>query len=674
MPDNRVVQVPEGMDLHRAAAAAGLELKSVCGGEGTCGRCAVKILEGKPEVGGGNLSPRAKKQGLVLACRTLVTDDLVVEIPADSRLADHQLADGSTGRVLAENTYDRLAEFGLSPLCRKVKVKLPEPSVTENGSDLSRLLLGLKEQGVEGDITISLDALRALPETLRQGSWDATVTLAEISCRETGPRLEIVRVEAGHSEAPPYGLAIDIGTTSNVVHLVDMSTGTVLERRGTYNRQAMYGDDVITRIIHATEEKGGLNDLRKAVVETLNGLIESALLARDLDQEEIVAAVVAGNTTMAHLFLGLWPGYIRLEPYIPAATSFPVIRAAEAGLQINPVAPVLTLPAVASYVGGDIVSGMLAIDVEEHEEVTLFIDIGTNGEMVLGNKDWMITCSCSMGPCFEGGGITFGMRAVPGAIQRLEIEPGTYEVKVTTIGGARPRGIAGTGLIDALAKLRSVGIIDRAGAFHRVPNRRWRTGAEGPEFVLVWAEDTEQGNQDIVISESDVKNLLRAKGAAYAAIRTMLQTMELPPEAISRVFIAGAFGSYLNLRDSIEIGLLPDLPPERYSFIGNSSVKGSRLALMSRVARDKAETLAHQMTNLELSEGNTFMEEFVSALFLPHTDLSLFPSVAAVPSPDANAAGAAGTAAASNEAAVGAGEAQSQAQTQVNNENEGQHS
>jgi uncharacterized 2Fe-2S/4Fe-4S cluster protein (DUF4445 family) len=625
MPDNRAVEVPEGTLLHHAAAVAGLELKSVCGGEGTCGRCAVRVLSGRPSAAGGNLTARQREQGLVLACRTAVAgDDLVVEAPAESRLADHQLADGSTGRVLAETTVDRLPRYGLSPLARKVRVSLPEPTPTANNSDLSRLILGLREAGVAGEINISLDALQALPEALRHAGWEAAVTLVARDHQQ-----EIIRVEPLDTAAvsPAYGLAIDIGTTSNVVHLVDMETGAVIERRGTYNRQAMYGDDVITRIMHATTQAGGLADLRRAVRETINGLIDAVLLARDLDEEDVVAAVVAGNTTMAHLFLGVWPGYIRLEPYVPAANVFPAPRASETGLAINPAAPVLILPAVASYVGGDIVAGLLATDVTERDEVSLFIDIGTNGEMVLGNREWLVTCSCSMGPCFEGGGITCGTRAVPGAIQRLDIDRDTYEVTVATIGGAPPCGIAGTGLIDALAKLRAAGIIDRAGNFEKAPTRRWRTGDEGPEFVLVWAEDTDRGQRDIVISEADAKNLLRAKGAAYAAIRSMLESVGLEAGAISRVFIAGAFGSYLNLRDSIEIGMLPDLPPERYSFIGNSSVKGARLALMSGAARAHAMNLAAKMTNLELSLGNTFMEEFVSALFLPHTNLALFPSV-----------------------------------------------
>jgi uncharacterized 2Fe-2S/4Fe-4S cluster protein (DUF4445 family) len=303
-----------------------------------------------------------------------------------------------------------------------------------------------------------------------------------------------------------------------------------------------------------------------------------------------------------------------------------VVKAKEIGLKINPQGLVFNLPSVASYVGGDIVSGALVAELDKKDEITLFIDIGTNGEMVLGNKDWLMCCACSAGPAFEGGGISFGMRAMPGAIERVYIDKNTYEVKYKTIGDKAPMGICGSGLIDCLAKLREAGIIDRSGKIQDVDTPRIRKGDDGPEYILAFAQESGI-NKDIVITESDIKNLIRAKGAIFAGVRIMLSMADLPIEAIDKILIAGGFGNYLNVPDAIRIGLLPDLPQDKFDFIGNSSLKGAHLALLSREALGFADNLGRSMTYLELSIGNAFMDEYVSALFLPHTDLSLFPSV-----------------------------------------------
>lgn len=623
LPDNRSLEVEEGLDLLRVAAMAGIELKSSCGGEGTCGRCAVAIKEGRALVGQGNLSRKNREAGYVLACRTLVQGDLLVEIPAASRMAEHQvlLEKIEKKEILAEVEKDPLEKYGLEPFSRKLTVELTEPTIYENASDLSRLVLGLQAlTGMEG-ITISLAAARTLPEVLRQGNWQVTVTMVE-----QGGRGEIIQVEPGRATKPSYGLAIDIGTTTVVVLLVDTSTGLTIDRAGTHNKQFRFGDDVITRIIYATEESGGQQELQRAVLDTINELVDRLLVKNGLTPGDVHSVVTAGNTTMAHLFLGIWPGYIRLEPYIPAAAVFPVVRGKDLGLHVHPEALVLTYPAVASYVGGDIVSGALVVDIANSEELTLFIDIGTNGEMVLGNKDLLVSAACSAGPAFEGGGISCGMRATPGAIQRLEIDP-RLEVKLDTIGGEKPMGICGTGLVDSLAKLREAGVIDRTGKFQAgLDGARRREGNDGPEFVLSWSEESGIG-KDVVITEADVKNVIRAKGAIFAGIRSLLQTVEMPVEAIERIYIAGGFGNFLNLRDTVEIGMLPDVPAERYSFVGNTSVKGARVALLSQRAFREALELARKMTYLELSLGTTFMDEFTLALFLPHTDLELFPSV-----------------------------------------------
>lgn len=652
VPDNLSVTVAPGTTLRRAAAMAGLELKSTCGGEGTCGLCLVKVIEGA-EIGarflGGNIAPKWRREGYLSACRTLVEGDLVVEVPDFARLARHRVLVDKIrkGEILAEEETDVVARFGLDPLLRRITLRLDPPSLTENASDWARLAAALRRLAGDPSLTVGagLGFLRKLPKALREGDWEVTVWLrgwdealaraAKTAGGGNGPaastlsdapaRVEAVDVASGKAAGPNLGLAVDIGTTSVVTYLVDLDRGVTLATRGTFNHQARYGDDVITRIVCATEEPKGLDQLHKAVVESINELVDGMCLVLDIRPREIRTVAVAGNTTMEHLFLKVPPDFIRLEPYIPAAIEFPIVPAGDLGLRVNPAAPVRCVPSVASYVGGDIVAGVLETGVADRDEVTLFIDIGTNGEMVLGNREWMVACACSAGPCFEGGGITCGMRAVPGAIERLEITP-DFDVRVETVGGDEAKGICGSGLVDALAKLREAGIIDRAGKFQKIDTPRLREGPDGPEFVLVWRA---AGQPEIVITEADVKNLIRAKGAIYAGIRSLLAAVDLGLGDISRIVIAGGFGNYLNVRDAVKIGMLPDVEPSRYRFAGNTSVKGARAALLSRRAFETARELASKMTYLELSAGQGFMDEFVSALFLPHTDLTQFPSVEA---------------------------------------------
>jgi len=654
VPDNLTVDVSPGTSLRQAAAMAGIGLKSVCGGEGTCGMCLVKVVEGLPEAArrlGGNVAPKRRREGYVPACRTVVEGDLTVEVPDFSRLVQHRVLVEKlrSGEVLAEQETDLVGRFGLDPLLRRVTLQLDPPTLTENASDWARLGAALRrEAGLPGlTIGADLDVLARLPGALRQGGWEVTLWLRgwadALAAAQAGGRpgngsskaafsdvpakVQVVDVAPGHPNGGNLGLAIDIGTTSVVTDLVDLDRGTTLAARGTFNHQARYGDDVITRIIHATETPNGLVELNQAVIETINELVDGLCLATGFSAADIRSVVASGNTTMEHLFLGLPPGQIRLEPYIPAAVEFPIVRAGDLGLRVNPAAPVRCVPSVASYVGGDITAGVLVTGVAERDEVSLFIDIGTNGEMVLGNREWMVACACSAGPCFEGGGITHGMRAVPGAIERLDIGP-DYEVTVETVGGLDPKGICGSGLVDALAKLRETGVIDRAGKFHPVPSDRLREGPDGPEFVLYrQAGAGAVALGEIVITEADVKNLIRAKGAVYAGIRSLLAAVDLDLAAVARIYIAGGFGNYLNVRDAVRIGMLPDVDPSRYRFVGNTSVKGARAALVSRAAFEGTRELAQKMTYLELSAGRGFMEEFVSALFLPHTDLGQFPSV-----------------------------------------------
>ena len=602
MPDGIRTQVAKETSLFDACAQAGVEIKGACGGGGVCNQCLVKASsrEALKIEGTGSLRPEQIENGCVLACKSRVIDDVVVEIPSSSRVLDH--------RVLMEDE-GRLEAYPFAPLLAVSECQLTPPSLLDNATDWDRV----KAQLGGGDPPLGV--IRQLPTALREGDW--LVSLAEVDWG-SGPKA--VRVAPGSTKT--YGLAVDIGTTTVALSLIDMATGEILATRGSYNRQGRYGDDVISRIIHSSQP-GGLEELQRAVVGTINALIGEVADAAGVSREWIDGVVVAANTTMSHLFAGVDPSYIRLEPYIPAFSKLGPFAAKEVGLMVNPNAEIYLLPSVASYVGGDVVAGVLVSRLHQGDELSLFVDIGTNGEMVLGSRDFLVACACSAGPAFEGSGITCGMRAMEGAIEKVAILGG--EPQVQTIGGRPPVGLCGSGLIDCLAKLQDGGIIDRTGQF--VGDwERLRPSAEGREFVLVRAGEG-ACHGDIVITEGDIKNLIRAKGAVYAGMRTLLKALELDVDAIDRVIIAGGFGQYLNVEDAIKIGLLPDIPRSKYEFLGNTSLKGARAVLLSREALAEADQVAASLTYMELSAGNTFMDEFISACFLPHTDLSLFPSV-----------------------------------------------
>lgn len=647
LPAGVKVEVEAGTDLLTAADRANIEIKAPCGGDGTCGKCAVQIKSGKVKAKReSHLAARLEKKGFNLACQTLVEDeDLVVEIPRTSAMSKHQvlvdhnpLSAGMSEalsnyllniwqlkELLLEKKESPLNGYPLNPLCRQIRLDLPVANLQDNRDDLNRLTMALRKETTCTDIHVPLTIIQNLGEILRADNFKVTVLLSEV-----GGKAEVIAVEPGHGHQPLYGIAVDIGTTTVAAYLLDLVKGRVLDTAGTHNRQARFGDDVISRIIYAVDETDGLKNIHQAIIDTINNLILDLLAKQKAIKEtDIRVIMTAGNTTMAHLFLGINPKFIRLEPYIPAANYYPVVKAQDLGIRVNPDALIFSFPSVASYVGGDIVSGTLFTKMGDPDApISLLIDIGTNGEMVLGAGDWLVTCSCSAGPAFEGSGITFGMRAMHGAIERLEIDPQTYEVSYTTINNGRAVGICGSGLIDCLAKLRRSGVIDRAGKFQTsLPTERMRIGEAGPEFVLVWQEDTDL-NRDIIISEADVKNLLRAKGAVFAGIRTLLNVVGFELDAIETIYVAGGFGNYLNIRDAIAIGLLPDIPVEKYKYVGNTSAKGACMALLSQEAWAEANNIAGKLTYIELSVGNLFMDEFVSSLFIPHTDLTLFPNVA----------------------------------------------
>ncbi|SEM62369.1 MULTISPECIES: ASKHA domain-containing protein [unclassified Candidatus Frackibacter] len=627
LPNEIEVSCDSGTNLLELAADAGVELKAVCGGAGSCGKCQVIVKEGEVnKLDQGNLSPDKLSQGYVLACKTEITSDVVIEIPPESRLSKHQILVEDDEDFLTEEELQIAEEVELSPIYKRLELELSEPSLVDNASDLERLYTEINRDRELPPLITPLSVLNELADHLRENDWKTQVSLTALN-----GNYEVSELISPDDENPDYGIAVDIGTTTLALDLVDLSTGQTVVSEGAYNKQANYGDDVIGRINFVTENEGGLERLHQAVIKSINELIDKAINKQGIEYSDIKTAVFAGNTTMSHLFLGIDPNNIRLDPYIPTANFIPPLKANELGINIKEEAWIHYLPGVASFVGGDITSGVLATELSNQESITLFIDIGTNGELVLGNQDWLMTCSCSAGPAFEGGGIEYGMRAMSGAIEYFGIDEETYEIKYSTIDDVPPIGICGSGLINLIATLNEVGIISRSGKFNEdLEHGRLRDREYEKEFLLVPKEEAGI-NEDIVITENDIKNLLRSKGAIYAGIRMMLKNMSLTEEFIEQVLVAGGFGNYINLDDAKKIGLLPDLPADRFKFVGNTSLKGAKKSLLSQEAFEQVNEIAKKMTYLELSaedQSHAFTDEFVSAQFLPHTDLSLFPSVA----------------------------------------------
>ncbi len=604
------ISVAKGESILNALKRHEIYLVSSCGGKGTCGKCRVRILDGKYKTTvTGKLSQSDRDKGIVLACQTFPEQDIAIEILEGSKLVVGDKIALAKSKDLSELFKSLDGEIAL--VVKRLELELPPPTIEDHISDLERLKRELDIRGIKG-MRFSHGFLSSMSDAMRNYDWK--INLAYVD----GP--EAIFVSAGKDIAR-CGLAVDIGTTTIVIYIIDLSDGKLIDVGSTYNSQIRYGDDVITRIIYATESNG-LNELREAVVEDINSLIETVLEKHHIQRECIESAVIAGNTTMSHIFWGLDPKHIREEPYIPTANFFPMWRAGTAKLYINNQAPVYTLPCVASYVGGDIVSGMLASKMHRNPEIALFMDIGTNGEIAVGNKEWLITAACSAGPCFEGSGIKHGMRATEGAIEAIKIDPKTFEPSLSVIGNTTPTGICGSGMIDAISEMFLTGVVDQKGKFVReIKTDRLREGDEGFEYVFY------KGNKDIVLTEVDIENIMRAKAAVYAGISLLIKEVGFGLESIERIYIAGGFGNYLNVDKAIILGMIPDLPKEKFRFLGNASITGTYLCLLSEKLRKEAEEIAKKMTYMELSVSRNFMDEYMSALFLPHTNIGLFPSV-----------------------------------------------
>lgn len=615
LPAGKEVEVPAGTTLFKAAELADVDLGGICGGHGVCGRCRVVVRSGQVETKPTPLlTPEEVHKGFVLGCQTRVQGDAEVEIPLETQ-REASLAVSLAGQEFPEPTPRLALPLQPSPLVRKVFLSLPSPTLEDNMADQERLFREIRKKMRAPFLQAELELLRELPGLLRGGRWQVTATLAH-----RGGITELLQVEPGDTSSAALGAAVDMGTSTVVACLVHLATGKVLDVQAKYNSQRRHGAEVTRRILAA--ERIGVERLQELVVADINELISLMAERQGAKPWEVLAVVCAGNTAMMHFLLGLPPGSLRRTPYVATALAPPPVRAVQVGLHIHPRGLLYVVPGIGGWVGGDITAGLLASGLYRSEDLVLFLDIGTNGEIVLGCKDWFVTCSASAGPAFEGVGVTSGMRAGPGAIHRVEFASG--QVQYWTIGEGPPQGLCGSGLIDALAGLFRLGYVDRSGRLNpRAPGVVEYNG----DLAFLLAQKG-QAARDIFISQRDITNILRAKAAIYAGISVLLRETGVALRDVAGLYIAGAFGSRLDPRNAIILGLIPDFPPERVRFLGNTSLAGAKLCLLSQQAMEEAHRLAERITYYDLAGCPYYYEEFLGALFLPHTDLSRFPSVA----------------------------------------------
>jgi uncharacterized 2Fe-2S/4Fe-4S cluster protein (DUF4445 family) len=627
LPHERVIDVSAGESLIRAALQAGVHINASCGGEGVCGKCRVLVEEGT--ISGGT-SERVSKEdvdkGYRLACLAKVTEDVTVRIPVESGMDKSVMNLQATPRrtaTIRHTDFDELKEEGLFiPPVEKKFITMAPPDAQNNMPDVTRLIEYLKLSCNEHKLELTLPVMQKLPSVIREDDFKVTVTIVR-PVREGGKNL-ILNVQSGDRTQQNYAIAIDIGTTTIYGQLIDLATGECLAEAGDFNGQISYGEDVITRIIYA-EKPGGLKKLHDVVVETMNSVLHRIIKKAKVEAEDISTITFSGNTTMTQLFAEIDPRNIRRAPYVPGASLYPPFTAADLGININRHAIALMYPQVSSFVGGDIVAGVMGSGMYRDEELTLFLDIGTNAELVVGNKDWLACTACSAGPAFEGGGIEFGMRAAKGAIEDFSIDPVTFEPMIFTIGDVRPKGICGSGLITMAAMLFEMGVINNRGKFNRdLKTDRIRQKNDIWEYVVAWKDSTQIG-RDITITEPDLDNLIRAKGAIYSGCMTLLEEVGLTMDMVERIILAGGFGSYIDLEKAMTIGLLPEIDPERVVFIGNGSLMGARMSSLTNRIRQDVVSVTQMMTNFELSETPSYMDNYIAAMFLPHTEIEKFP-------------------------------------------------
>ncbi len=609
----------QGTLLLDALKEMGVAIDAPCGGYGVCGKCLVQVTSGTVEYENTGIIPENMlNDGYVLACKAKLNDTSVT-----INAAVHK--EKEVGKFLKMSEEMHLVQDGLlpteediEPIVKHILVKVEEAQMGDGLSDYDRLEQAILSKIDVSFVKIPLKLLVNLPVIIRENNGDVTVSyyIENNTCNIVGVDYLLNKVN--------YGVAVDIGTTTVAASLVNLENGEIMFQKTDYNAQVSCGLDIISRINYAKKPER-LLELRNKVRDTINSLIKELSAQAEIAPNEIMNASIAGNPTMLHLFMGIIPEYIRLSPYTPTLYKSPLFKASELGIAINSISPVFIAPSVGSYLGGDITSGVLCTSLAtDSEEMVLFIDVGTNGEIVIGNNEFLMGCACSAGPAFEGGGLKCGMRASVGAIEKVEIDVETGKPTCHTIDNVSAVGICGSGIICLLAEMLKTGWIDPAGKLNRnKPCEYIDTTEKIGKYILVSAENSGTGNP-IYISEADIENIIRAKAAIFSACMTMLSQVDMSFSDLSRLYVAGGFGRYLDIENSQKIGLLPKIPKENFSFLGNSSLLGSYMTLVSRKHREKELEIAQKITYIDLGSEPSYMDQYTAALFLPHTDAKLF--------------------------------------------------
>ena len=608
-PSGRRGEIEEGKTVLEASRELGVDIESLCGGQQSCGKCRVKLEEG-------HLSPftdeekkfisdEEKASGYRLGCVARFEGDVLLFVPEESRAEQQVIRKAATERQIA-----------LNPAIRLYEVELVPPTFHNPMGDFERLRNALNEKYPLSSLAIDYQALLRLSRALRQGKWEVTVAL--------WMEKEIIDVKPGKVE-DAYGLAVDVGTTTVAAYLCNLRNGKVVATHSMMNPQVTFGEDVMSRITYVMAHEDGLEKMRHSIIHSLNQLIQEITRENRLQPEDILELTMVGNTAMHHLFLGIHPEYIGVSPFIPAIHQSMDLKARDLGIEVHPSANVHVLPVEAGFVGADNVGVLIAEEPYHQDEMVLIIDIGTNGELVMGNRNLLLSSSCATGPALEGAHIKFGMRAAPGAIERIKIDPETFEVNFKVIGQdpwnldqkvTTAKGICGSGIVDGMAELFRAGIIDRSGRFNKnIPSPRLRLVDERPEFVIAWKDETSIG-KEITIAQQDVRSVQLAKGALYTGAKLMMRRLGI--EKLDRVILAGAFGSYIDPEKAMILGMFPDCDLNKVYAVGNAAGDGARIALLNRDKRAEANEIARKVEYIELTIEADFQNEFMEAMQIPH--------------------------------------------------------
>ena len=608
-PSGRRGEVLEEKTIIEASRDLGVEIESLCGGVRNCGKCKVKLMEGL-------LSPFTEEEakfitaseridGYRLACVAQIRSDVLIFVPEESRIEEQVVRKAATVKPIE-----------LKPAIIPYYVELASPSFHDLLGDFDRLKKALSERYHLPSLDIDYFALLTLPQALRQENWKGTAAVWMDK--------KILNIKPGQGD-DLYGVAIDVGTTTVAGYLCNLRSGELIATQSMMNPQVVYGEDVMSRINYTLTHQEGLEKLHRSIIDGLNQLIDTITKRSNLSPEDILELTIVGNTAMHHLLLKIDPQYLGVSPFTPAIQKSMDVQARDLGLRVHPSANVHILPIEAGFIGADNVGVLIAEEPHRQDEMILIIDIGTNGELVMGNRERLISCSCATGPALEGGHIQFGMRAASGAIERVNIDPNTLEVNFRVIGeeywqseskSRAAKGICGSGIIDAIAELFRNGMIDKSGRFKKnIPTPRLRISDEGSEFVIAWKGETSI-ERDITITQQDVRNVQLAKGAIYAGAKLMMRRLGI--EKLDKIILAGAFGSYVDPEKALILGMFPDCDLRNIYAVGNAAGDGARIALLNREKRMEADEIARKVEYVELTIEEDFQKEFIEALHIPH--------------------------------------------------------